>query len=173
MKIRQTNEADIERILEIFEHGRQVQLATGNPNQWRKGHPGREQVMKDISAGFSYVCVIDETDDTDLPLGTVVATFAALEGEDPTYQEIEGGWLNDANYVTIHRISTSGAIKGTGQKCMQWVIDHYDNIKIDTHHLNQPMIHVIEKFGFKYCGVIYISDGTARNAYQYTRIKNG
>ncbi|MGO4929381.1 GNAT family N-acetyltransferase [Fundicoccus sp. Sow4_D5] len=171
MKIRHTVKEDIERILEIFEHGRQVQLKTGNPNQWRKGHPGRELVMKDLMAGFSYVCVVDEKDQTDLPVGTIVATFAALEGEDPTYTTVEGGqWLNDAPYVTIHRISTSGQLKGTGQHCMQWVIDHYNNIKIDTHHLNQPMIHVIEKFGFKYCGVIYVGDGTARNAYHYTRL---
>lgn len=171
MKIRQTVKQDIERILEIFEHGRQIQLATGNPYQWRKGHPGRELVMKDMAAGFSYVCVVDETDETDIPIGTIVATFAALEGEDPTYASVEGGqWLNDEPYVTIHRISTSGELKGSGQFCMQWVVDRYNNIKIDTHYLNQPMIHVIEKFGFEYCGVIYVGDGTARNAYQYTRI---
>lgn len=171
MKIRQTERHDIDRILAIFEHGRQVQLKTNNPNQWRKGHPGRDLVIKDMSAGFSYVCVVDETDETDLPVGEIVATFAAIEGEDPTYTTVEGGqWLNDEPYVTIHRLSTSGDLRGAGQYCMQWVLEHYDNIKIDTHQLNQPMIHIIEKFGFKYCGVIYVSDGTARNAYQLTRL---
>ena len=52
MKIRQTVVGDIERILEIFEYGRQVQLATGNPNQWRKGHPGRDLLLKDLANGF-------------------------------------------------------------------------------------------------------------------------
>lgn len=171
MKIRQTKTEDIQRILEIFDYGRRVQLETGNLNQWRKGHPSRELVMADMASGSSYVCVVDELDETNLPVGTILATFAAIEGEDPTYGRVEGGsWLNDAPYVTIHRISTSGQIKGIGQHCVQWVINHYDNIKIDTHYLNQPMIHVIEKLGFRYCGIIYISDGTARNAYQYTRL---
>ena len=171
MKIRQTVVEDIERILEIFEYGRQVQLATGNLNQWRKGHPGRDLLLKDLANGFSYVCVVDENDETELAIGSIVASFAASEGEDPTYFELEGGaWLNEAPYVTVHRISTSGEIQGAGQFCMQWVIDRYDNVKIDTHALNQPMIHVIEKFNFKYCGIIYVGDRSPRNAYQYTRL---
>lgn len=170
MRIRPTELTDIERILEIFEYGRQVQIASGNPNQWRKGHPGRELVLKDINQQASYVCVTEADEVEGLPEGTIVATFAVIEGIDPTYTHIEGGaWLNDAPYVTIHRISTSGQVKGSGQFCMQWVKDRYDQIRIDTHSLNQPMIHLIEKFGYKYCGVIYVADGTARNAYHYSR----
>ena len=108
MRIRPTELTDIERILEIFEYGRQVQIASGNPNQWRKGHPGRELVLKDINQQASYVCVTEADEVEGLPEGTIVATFAAIEGIDPTYTHIEGGaWLNDAPYVTIHRISTS------------------------------------------------------------------
>ena len=29
------------------------------------------------------------------------------------------------------------------------------------------MRHVLEKFGFVYCGTIYIADGSPRRAYQY------
>lgn len=173
MRIRRATNADIPAIMAIFEHGRQVQRATGNLNQWAKGHPRQALVEQDIRQGASYVCVVDEeaTDQQSSDAsGTVIATFAALEGEDPTYLQIEdGAWLNDSPYVTIHRISTNGAVKGAGQICMEWVLERYDNVRIDTHHLNQPMIHVVEKFGFKYCGVIYIADGTARNAYHYVK----
>lgn len=172
MRIRPTTNADIPAIMAIFEHGRQVQRATGNLNQWVDGHPRQALIEQDIEQGASYVCVVDEETVQQKPveLETVIATFAAIEGEDPTYLQIEGGaWLNDAPYVTIHRISTNGAVKGAGQLCMEWVLERYDNVRIDTHHLNLPMIHVVEKFGFKYCGVIYIADGTARNAYHYVK----
>lgn len=169
MQIRPTREADIPAVMAIFDHGRNVQRQTGNLNQWADGHPRLELIQQDIQKGSSYVCVTDEQDvDSDLEPGTIVATFAAIEGEDPTYGYIEGdGWLNDSPYVTVHRISTSGLIKGAGQICMEWVLEHYDNVRIDTHRLNQPMIHVVEKYQFQYCGVIYIADGTARNAYHY------
>lgn len=171
MLIRRTTSADIPAVMDIFEHGRKVQRQTGNLNQWVAGHPRQALVEQDIQQGASYVCVVDENDQqTTVKSGTVIATFAAIEGEDPTYRVMEGGvWLNDAPYVTIHRISTNGKVKGAGQICMEWVLERYNNVRIDTHHMNQPMIHVIEKYGFQYCGIIYIADGTARNAYHYVR----
>ena len=39
--------------------------------------------------------------------------FALFEGEDPTYAYIEGGhWLNNAPYVTIHRLAGDGQMHG-------------------------------------------------------------
>ncbi len=40
-------------------------------------------------------------------------SFAFILGEDPTYQQIDGAWLNDQPYGTIHRIAGNGKIKGT------------------------------------------------------------
>ena len=52
---------------------------------------------------------------------------------------------------------------------MKWVQDQYDNVRIDTHEDNAPMKYVLEKLGFEYCGVIYLEDGDARDAYHYAR----
>ena len=40
------------------------------------------------------------------------------------------------------------------------------NIRIDTHRDNRIMQHVLEKFGFTYCGIIYLLSGDERLAFQ-------
>ena len=38
-------------------------------------------------------------------------------------------------------------------------------LRIDTHADNQPMQNAIDSYGFCYCGIIHVADGTPRNAY--------
>lgn len=52
---------------------------------------------------------------------------------------------------------------------MQFALQQYDNIRIDTHHDNMVMQHLIEKEGFKYCGIIYCWSGDERVAFQFTK----
>ena len=40
------------------------------------------------------------------------------------------------------------------------------NLRIDTHRDNVIMRHVIEHYGFTYCGIIYLLNGDERLAYQ-------
>ena len=40
------------------------------------------------------------------------------------------------------------------------------HIRIDTHHDNKPMQHVVEKAGFARTGSIYVDDGSPRIAYE-------
>lgn len=40
------------------------------------------------------------------------------------------------------------------------------NIRIDTHRDNRIMQHNILKYGFSYCGIIYLLSGDERLAYQ-------
>ncbi|MBQ5456348.1 MAG: GNAT family N-acetyltransferase, partial [Prevotella sp.] len=42
------------------------------------------------------------------------------------------------------------------------------NIRIDTHRQNVIMRNVLQKYGFRYCGIIYLLDGAERLAYQRT-----
>lgn len=35
---------------------------------------------------------------------------------------------------------------------------HSNNIRIDTHRNNSIMRHLIDKYGFKYCGIVHIID---------------
>lgn len=40
-----------------------------------------------------------------------------------------------------------------------------DCLRIDTHADNKPMQNAIDSYGFRYCGIYHVADGTPRNAY--------
>lgn len=160
MEIRLATEKDILKMRAIFDYGREVQLESGNLNQWAAGYPSDELIQEDLSVDAVHVLV-----DGDEMAG-VMSLFTE---PDPTYKEIDGEWLNDEPYATIHRIATSGKIKGSGQKLIEWAIERYENIRIDTHEDNEQMKYIVQKFGFKYCGVIYLENGDPRNAYHYKK----
>lgn len=161
MQIRLATEKDIPQMREIFDYGREVQLKTGNLNQWAPGYPEKELMMADIEEEAAHVCLNYQ--------GEMVAVLSIFTAPDPTYHEIDGAWLNDEPYATIHRIAANGVEKGIGQYCLKWVQDQFDNVRIDTHKDNAPMKYVLTKLGFEYCGVIYLEDGDARDAYHYAR----
>ena len=82
--------------------------------------------------------------------GNIGGVFAFILGEDPTYQQIEGFWLNDQPYGTIHRIAGNGKVKGVFNKALAFCEQLEPNIRIDTHQNNKRMQHLIEKNGFTY-----------------------
>ncbi|MEY8291854.1 N-acetyltransferase [Carnobacteriaceae bacterium 52-44] len=161
MQIRKATKEDIPAMREIFNYGREVQLKTGNLNQWEAGYPADEVILEDIRQKAAHVCVDDK--------GNIIGVLSVFTDPDPTYKNIEGAWLNDKPYATIHRIATNGQVKGTGQYCIEWVQNQYDNVRIDTHENNEQMKYIVKKLGFEYCGVIYLANGDARNAYQFVR----
>lgn len=162
MRIIRATKKDVPVMREILDHGRQIQLTAG-VEQWAEGYPSKTLMLEDIERNAAYLCL----DDTDEAVG-VASIFTE---PDPTYFEIEGEWLNNAPYATIHRIATNSKIKGVGQYMIQWVQKNHQNVRIDTHADNAAMKHVLEKLGFDYTGVIYIENGEARDAYHY--VKNG
>ena len=159
MTIRPSTYADIDAMLAVFAYARQQMAADGNPTQWGYGYPSRQQLEEDIRRGVSYVLERD---------GVVCATFVFIIGDDPTYDIIEdGAWLdNELPYGTIHRIASSGKIKGVFGYVLDWCTERCNNIRIDTHHDNARMLHLIEKYGFTRCGIIYTRDQSPRVAYQ-------
>jgi len=166
MHIRKAIKKDINTILKIFENGRRIQQETGNAGQWAEGYPTREMVEEDIQKARSYVCISDSHENK-VEKGTILATMVLDFEPDPNYSYIEDGqWLNDESYAVIHRISSRGVVKGSGKYIFEWGINQYSNIRIDTRKENKPMLSLIKKYGFTYCGVIYVHDGTKRLAFQ-------
>lgn len=159
MAIRKSEYKDIERMLEIYAYARQVMADNGNPHQWGdEGYPKRELLENDIDKGISYVMEDD---------AGIYGVFTFIIGEDPTYTYIENGqWLNDNLYGTIHRIASDGSRKGLLKECVAFCESQIDDLRIDTHHDNLIMQHLIPQCGFIECGVIYVADGTPRKAYQ-------
>ena len=155
--IRPAEFADLPLILEIYAQARQYMRDTGNPNQWGDSHPAEEILRSDIPKGQLYVCMEN---------GEIVGVFAYIRGIDPTYVRIyEGQWLNDEPYGTIHRIAVTAHRKGVASFCFDWALQQCPNLRIDTHRENLPMQRALEKYGFEYCGIIYLANGHERLAF--------
>ena len=142
---------------ELFACARAYMKKSGNPNQWKNDRPSIKLVINDIAKNNSYVIEDDEK---------IVATFACIKGIEPTYLDIDGKWLNDDDYVTIHRVASDGSRRGIFKEIIKYCGKFNRDIRIDTHKDNNTMIQLIEKNGFKYCGIIIVDDGTPRLAYQ-------
>ena len=157
MKVRKTTLNDLEEIQKIYAIARKTMKDSGNPNQWGEDKPELSLLLGDIEKGQSFVLEDEEG---------IYGVFAFILGEDPTYGYIEGKWLNDEPYGTIHRIASSTRVKGVLSQAVSFGSQFTDNIRIDTHHDNKIMQHLLTKNGFKKCGIIYLLNGDPRIAYQ-------
>lgn len=155
--IRKSRLEDLEDIEEIYAYARSFMKENGNSSQWKDDRPKRESLVRDIEKGIHYIIEID---------GKVLGVFTFLEEEDPFYAHIDGAWLNDEPYGTIHKIASNGIEKGVFKMCLDFVKKINPNIRIDTHKDNKPMLSAIEKAGFKNCGIVRVDDGTERIAFQ-------
>lgn len=157
MRIRAALLKDIKELHRIFDAAKSFMRATGNMSQWSGNYPSDELLVEEIEAGH---CFIVEHE------GRAVASFCLIHGADPTYSYIEGEWLSDEPYATIHRIASDGSVRGIGEFVFNHCFSIAGTIRIDTHADNIPMQRLVEKYGFRRCGIIYISDGSPRIAYQ-------
>lgn len=155
--IRKSTISDIDRIMPLYEQARRFMRATGNPMQWINGYPERELIATDIYNDNLYI--IEHC-------GRIVAAFTFIIGSDPTYNTIQGQWLNDLPYGTIHRLVSDGSLRGISDLCFDHCFNIIDNIRIDTHRDNRYMRQAILRNGFAFCGIIRVADGSPRLAYQ-------
>lgn len=147
--------------MRIYEAAQDFMISSGNPTQWGRTYPAKELIEQDIETGVCHVIC-----DDNVPHGV----FALFSGDEPTYSYIENGkWLNDDEYVTVHRIASDVAVKGIFKSAIDYCKGICDNIRIDTHKSNIIMQKLIEKNGFEKCGIVYVRDGSPRIAYQWTR----
>lgn len=167
MLIRKSTGTDIISIMPIFDEARKTIAALGI-DQWQNGYPSEEIILSDIELEQSYLCELD---------GNICGTFAMLSCGEPTYDNIyDGHWLTgdeSQNYVAIHRVAISVSSRGSGLsgKIISYAADFAKNIgrkslRIDTHRGNLVMRRMLEKNGFRYCGVIYLESGDERVAYE-------
>ncbi len=155
VKIRHSTINDIDVILQMYDHSRGVMRSTGNMSQW-VGYPTREDIEDDIRQEVSYI--IEDK-----------ATFALVPGIEPTYNYIDHGrWIDDRTpYSTLHRLAALPGTKGIAN--IAYAKKQSAHLRVDTHHDNRPMRHILEKQGFVYCGIIYMPDGGPRDAYEWWR----
>lgn len=166
MIIRYANYYDLPEILTIYQRARRFMYENGNPNQWGQVNPPRERTESDIQESSLYVVESD--------LG-ILAVFYYRFGDDPTYKTIyDGKWLNNSPYGVIHRIAVSDKARGQGISgiCFDFAYNKCKNLKIDTHKDNIPMQRALVKHGFTQCGIIHLTNGDERIAYQKAEAAN-
>ena len=159
MEIRHSTLLDLPELLKLYEVARNFMKEQGNPHQWGDtGWPNEKYLKKDIMNGVHYVVLSNDE---------IVGAFSFSIGADPTYLIIEdGNWLNDEPYGVIHKAASNQKCHGVMDAVYNYCSRQINNIRIDTHKDNKPMLNWIKKKGFTWCGHIYTGDGTIREAFQ-------
>lgn len=155
--VRLANMGDMPDILAVYDRARKFMSQNGNPTQWGDGYPQENILLDDIEKQRLYVYTEDRQ---------IEAVFVFFTGDDPTYSYIEGKWLCDEPYGVIHRIASSGRVKGVFTACLDFCKSKTSHIRIDTHKDNKIMQSVLKKHGFLPCGTIYLESGAPRIAYE-------
>ncbi|MDD3402860.1 MAG: N-acetyltransferase [Hespellia sp.] len=162
MKIRIANKSDVDKIMKLYDMARAYMKDNGNPNQWENGYPDEALIRYDISQ--EQLFLVEQNED-------ILGAFVFTIGEEPTYQVIEqGNWNLEKEYGTIHRIASSGKMKGLTKACFDYCTERIDYLRIDTHQNNKAMQAALEKYGFRKCGIIYVRNGE-RIAFDYVARK--
>lgn len=158
MVFRKAEPSDVPAIAALFDAARQSMRALGI-DQWQKGVPGWANAASDAAVGIGRVA--EEN-------GEICATYSFLSCGEPDYDEItEGAWLTEnGHYAAIHRVTIRETYRGSGLSRMmvQQMVEEaqkggFLSLRIDTHPGNLPMRRMLEKNGFRYCGIIHLHTG--------------
>lgn len=162
IEFRKATSHDIPQIMEIIAFAKESRRLDGS-NQWQDGYPNQISIETDIENGNGYV----------LAQNNDILFYAAIIFDiEPAYEAIEGKWLSQQKYAVIHRMAVAEKAKGRGlaQRMMQEaetlsLKNYIFSIRIDTNFDNIPMLKLVEKLGYTYCGEVYFR-GSARKAFE-------
>lgn len=162
MLFRKAVESDIDAVMEIVADA-QHSLASRGIDQWQEGYPTRPVIEDDVANGVGEVVMVD---------GVVAAYVCLVVNGEPSYADIDGHWLDEGDYVVVHRVCVrnSHVRRGIATAIMHHAIAFalahgVHDLKIDTHKNNTYMLDLMAKFHFVYCGIIHYPHGD-RVAYE-------
>lgn len=133
------------------------QLAGLGLDQWQKGYPSREVWENDMKEQMAWLAVEDDK---------ILGQFAFQTTPDVSYGEIEGAWLSNGDYASMHRVCVAEGTRGRGIAGQMFAFGFsmakelgFPSMRIDTHPGNLPMQHALKKAGFQACGIIHLKGG--------------
>lgn len=155
-------DSDISKIMVIIDQAKQ-QMRREGKDQWNEFYPTKEHIFNDIHTHQGYVLCLKEK---------IIAYVAIVFSGEPAYNSIEGNWLSDQPYATLHRLAVANEMKrkGIATGLLKRVeilakVKDFASIRIDTNDDNESMQRIIQKSGYSYCGVIHYIRGS-RLAYE-------
>ena len=145
----------------ILNSGRMFQREQGFV-QWADDYPNLDSVLADIEAGNAHILKAD---------GQIAGYLYISFDGDPAYNYIKGAWRTQAPYAVIHRVAFAEQYRGMGLSeaafslAEDFILSYgVRSVRIDTHHRNKRMQHVLAKNGFVLCGEVQMR-GEPRLAY--------
>ena len=157
MTVRHADPALRDAYVALYVNARRFMAENGNVEQWRDKDFARE-VDSDLEDGVLYEGRNDA--------GKLLGVFAFLPGPDPTYATIEGAWLDTSPYRVLHRVASSFAEPGFIARVTEWAAAVCPHLRIDTHRDNLPMQRALTAAGFSARGIIHLSNGDPRIAFE-------
>ncbi|MTH15700.1 GNAT family N-acetyltransferase [Flavobacterium sp. LC2016-01] len=162
LSLRKANLSEIPEIWNILQDAIEQRRLDGS-TQWQDGYPNEVSIENDIKNGYAYVLTENES---------ILCYAAIIFDKEPAYDDIEGKWLTNGDYVVIHRVAVSKLAKGKGIAtklfesieglCLE---NNVYSIKVDTNFDNIPMLKILDRLKYTYCGEVYFR-GSARKAYE-------
>lgn len=153
MEIKLAEHSDLPEILDVINDAKNLLKKSGSL-QWNTpdGYPQKDVFINDINERQLYILWDKEK---------ICGIIVCIKGMDENYNVIEGRWITNGPYLTIHRIAVKKEYYHTGvsHKLINFAIEqaHQNNcksIRVDTHPINIPMQKLLLRFKFEYCGEI-------------------
>lgn len=164
MILRKGREGDRKAVLSLYEDASAFLKKLGIP-QWQDGYPGEESFLEDLRSGTLWVWEGEG--------GKILGTASLCSGVEPTYLSIDGRWLTEGDYATIHRSTLSRGYRGRGlgKRIFSDLEElarskNIPSLRVDTHEKNERMNRLIQRSGYTLCGVVTMADGSPRLAYE-------
>jgi GNAT superfamily N-acetyltransferase len=160
--LRKADISEVPQIWSILQDAIEQRRQDGS-TQWQDGYPNELTIQNDIQNGYAYVLTENES---------ILCYAAIIFEKEPAYEEIQGKWLTNGDYAVVHRVAASKLAKGKGiatklfknieQIC---ITNNIYSIKVDTNFDNTPMLKILEKLDYSYCGEVFFR-GAARKAFE-------
>lgn len=154
--------SEIPSIWEILQDAIEQRRLDGS-TQWQDGYPNELSIRSDIENSHGYVLTENES---------ILCYAAIIFDKEPAYENIEGKWLSNDDYTVVHRVAVSKLAKGKGIATKLFenieglsVENNIYSIKVDTNFDNTPMLKILDRLKYTYCGEVYFRGG-ARRAYE-------
>ncbi|NHM07839.1 GNAT family N-acetyltransferase [Flavobacterium sp. CYK-4] len=161
-QFRKAELSEIPQIWTILQQAIARRKADGS-QQWQNGYPNPDAVRNDMAKGVGFVLADGQK---------VIGYSAVLINDEPAYANIDGQWLSNGDFVVVHRVAISEDYLGQGLVQQMFLeIEKYAigqniySIKVDTNFDNLPMLRIVEKLGYTYCGEVILS-GAPRKAFE-------
>ena len=146
---RHAEKGDLNAIVALIAHAR-AYIASQGIDQWQDGYPEPELIESDMEDGIGIVFLREDK---------ICAYMALMDISEPVYDDLDGKWISDQPYATIHRMAIDDGHRGKGVSTAMlahaeaYAREHgLGSVRADTHRGNKAMRGLLEKSGYAYCG---------------------